>query len=249
MIHNIKNKFEDFLYNNKQIGLVFILLLIILLTSPISVYGMIFFNPISQEEVNYYSKFGAWFTTLGAIFTVINTIVVIYLMIWLHRKETSISLLSQITELRKNIVEIQHTISSEIEYFNVRQYDIYETLHEQKYQGGFHFYGHDELYEQEIINLNEITKKTEYLYANILSFKEQFNNFSHIDFINYQNKSKIISLINETIVLNKPSTEYKKSFIVGSREDAEPEDMIEVAKKNSLKYIDKMLEILEEKVP
>ncbi|WP_017389906.1 hypothetical protein [Acinetobacter calcoaceticus] len=249
MIHNIKNKFEDFLYNNKQIGLVFILLLIILLISPISVYGMIFFNPISQEEVNYYSKFGAWFTTLGAIFTVINTIVVIYLMIWLHRKETSISLLSQITELRENIVEIQYTISSEIEYFNVRQYDIYETLHEQKYQRGFHFYGHDELYEQEIINLNEITKKTEYLYANILSFKEQFNNFSRIDFINYQNKSKIISLINETIVLNKPSTEYKKSFIVGSREDAEPEDMIEVAKINSLKYIDKMLEILEKKAP
>lgn len=249
MIHHIKNKFEAFLYNNKQIGLVSILLLAILLILPISVYGMIFFNPISQEEVNYYSKFGAWFTTLGAIFTVINTIVVIYLMIWLHRKETSISLLPQITELRKNIIELQHIISTEIEYFNMRQYDTYEILYEQKHQSGFDFYGYDDVYKKEILNLTEITKKTETLYENFLSFKEQVNNFSNLDFITYQNKSRIISLINETIVLNKPSTEYKKSFIIGSREDAEPEDMIEVAKKNSLKYIEKMLEILKEKAP
>lgn len=247
MIQFIKDKIEDLLYNSAQMGLVFVLFLIILLVLPISVYGMIFFTPISADEVNYYSKFGAWFTALGAIFTVINTVVVIYLMIWLHRKETSISLLPQLSELRKNLIEIHQILSTEIEYFNDEQFNNYEALYENSYQGGFDFYGHKNLHKQEIENLSGIIERADFLYKIFLSFKEQINNLSNMDFHTYQTKSKILNLINEILVLHKPSSEYKKSFVTGSKLDAEPEDMIEAAKKNSLKYINEIIELLEEK--
>lgn len=70
-----KNKVSSLLYKNGQIGLVFFLFTIILLHLPSVIYGSVFLAPITGNEADYYSKFGAWFTAIGAIFTIINTIV------------------------------------------------------------------------------------------------------------------------------------------------------------------------------
>ena len=63
------------------------------------------------------TKYADLFTVISAIFAIINAVVVIFLMVWLHRKESNLSLLPLISELRKNLIEIHHTLSSEIEYF------------------------------------------------------------------------------------------------------------------------------------
>lgn len=241
----IKVKIQDFLFNNNQMGLVFVLFLTILLNLPISIYGMIFFTPISADEVNYYSKFGAWFTALGAIFTVINTFVVIYLMLWLHRKETNISLISYISELRKDLVEIKKLLLSEVEYFEFKQSDHIDRLYEYQHEPD----GNEHLYNKEIENLSDLIPSIKKLYSTFIDFKKLLDENDNISLEEYRSKSKIVNSLHESIVLNRPSIEYAKSFNDGHRNDAEPEDIIEVAKVNSLKYIDEMIELLEEKAP
>jgi len=246
VIQQIKDKFENLQYGNSQMGLVFVLFFIILVVLPISFYGMIFFTPISPDEVNFYSKFGAWFTALGAISTVINTIVVIYLMIWLHRKETNISLISYMSELRKDLVEIKKSLISDVEYFEHKQSDHIDRLYEYQYEPD----GNEDLYNKEIKNLSDIIPSIKKLYSIFIDFKKSLDENDNINLEEYRSKSKIVNSLHERIVLNRPSIEYAKSFDDGYRNnDAEPKDIIEVAKGNSLKYIDEMIELLEEKAP
>lgn len=233
-----KNKIKSYLYSNSQIGLVFILFFIILLHLPIVLYGSIFFIPITSNEVNYYTKFGAWFTALGAIFTIINTVIVIYLMLYLHKKETDISILPYVTELKKSLIDIEIILRSEIDYFDDTQFKTSENLYESQHDhSGFHFYGYDDLYQQEIKNLDQIIAEIKSLYSLFLTFKSDTNNQSTISLKDYKEKLNIINGLNEKLALNKPSSEYKKGFVEGNKQDAEPEDMIKAAKILSLESI------------
>ncbi|NNH37486.1 hypothetical protein [Acinetobacter terrae] len=114
-----KNKVSSLLYKNGQIGLVFFLFTIILLHLPSVIYGSVFLAPITGNEADYYSKFGAWFTAIGAIFTIINTIVVIYLMIYLYKKESEFTILPFISELHKQLLDIEITIKEEINFLMI----------------------------------------------------------------------------------------------------------------------------------
>jgi len=235
---SLKNKIENFLYDNDQIGLVFIVFFIILVHIPSVIYGSIFFIPITNNEVDYYTKFGAWFTAAGAIFTILNTVIVIYLMVFLHKKQTDISLLPYQSELEKSLVDIEVILRSEIEYFNETQFKTSEHLYESQHDhSGFHFYGYDDIYQQEIKNLDQIITDIKSLYSIFLTFKLETKNQSTMSLKIYKEKLNIINGLNEIFALNKPSSEYKKGFIEGNKHDAEPEDMIEASKTLSLESI------------
>lgn len=234
----LKNKIKSFLYGENQIGLVWILFVITLLHLPSAIYGSIFFIPITNDEVNYYTKFGAWFTALSAIFTIINTVVVIYLMIYLHRKSIDISILPYVTELKKSLIDIEIILRAEIDYFDDTQFktseNLYESLHD---HSGFHFDGYADIYQQEIKNLDQIIADIKNLYSIFLTFKSETNNQSTISLKDYKDKLNIINGLNEKFALNKPSSEYKKGFIEGNKYNADPEDMIEASKNFSLESI------------
>lgn len=241
----LKKISENFLYSNEQIGLVFLLLFIVLLLLPSSIYGMVFSTSMTLDEVNFYTKYGAIFTTIGAIFTVINAILVIYLMCFIYKKQKDISMLPYITDLKKNLVDIELIIKSEIDYFDDKQFEAYQNLSENKYNGsGFHFYGYDDVYQQEIQNLKEIITEVESLYFNFSNFKKEINNQPNINIDTYKEKISIINNLNESIILQKPSSKYKKSFIEGNKYDADPEPMIQTAKKDSMEAINKLKQIL-----
>lgn len=237
----------DFIYSNKQIGLVFVIFALILLHLPSMIYGVIFFTPIKDGEIDYYAKFGAWFTTIGAIFTIINTVVVIFLMFWLHKKESSISLLPQITELRKYFTEIESVIHSEIDFFHEKQYEIYENIENQRYDNDPFPYQYDHVYRQEIKNLEEIIAEINELYSLFVKFKTDVNKNIDIELKDYQVFFLNINKLNEVLILKKPSIVYKKGFIDGSREEAEPDEIINAAQSNALESIQGMISIFENK--
>lgn len=234
----LQNKIKSFLYDNDQIGLVFILFFIILVHLPSMIYGSIFFIPITNDEVDYYTKFGAWFTALGAIFTIINTVIVIYLMIFLHKKQIDISLFPYENEFKKRLIDIEIILRSEIEYFGDNQFKTSENLYDDHYGNTGSPYDH--VYRQEIKNLDQIIKEVKELYSIFLTFKSEANSQPITSLKNFKEKLDIINNLDENLALNKPSSEYKKGFIEGSKVDAEPDEMIEVAKTLSLESIKKI---------
>ncbi|MDC4268998.1 hypothetical protein NQ623_17905 [Acinetobacter baumannii] len=243
----LKKISENFLYSNEQIGLVFLLLFIGLLLLPSSIYGMVFYTSMTPEEVNFYSKYGAIFTAIGAVFTIINTFIVIYLMVFFHKKEVDISIFPYVTELKRVLVDIELVIRSELDYFDDKQFEAYQNLDESRYQGsGFHFYGYDHVYRQEITNLNKIILEVKDLYSEFSVFKLKVNDQTDINLNIYKEKINIVNKLNEILTLKKPSSEYKKSFIDGNKTDEDPEDMIEKAKTDSLAAISDLKTILSE---
>jgi len=222
------------------IALIIIILLVLL--SCISVY---FTEPPTPGN-SILNQNGSIFTIIGAVFTAVNTVVVIYLMIWLHRKETNISLISYTSELRKDLIEIKKLLLSEVEYFEFKQSDhidrlLYEYQHDPD--------GNEHLYEKEIENLSDLIHLIKRLYSIFIDFKKSFYENENISLEEYRSKSKIINSLHENIILNRPSIEYAKIFNDGHRNNAEPEDMIEAAKINSVKYITEMIELLEHEAP
>ena len=217
MNHEIIEKIsENFFIVNEQIGLVFLLLFIGLLLLPSSIYGMVFYTSMTPEEVNFYSKYGAIFTAIGAVFTIINTFIVIYLMVFFHKKEVDISIFPYVTELKRVLVDIELVIRSELDYFDDKQFEAYQNLDESRYQGsGFHFYGYDHVYRQEITNLNKIILEVKDLYSEFSVFKLKVNDQTDINLNIYKEKINIVNKLNEILTLKKPSSEYKKSFIDG----------------------------------
>jgi len=158
VIQQIKDKFENFQYGNSQMGLVFVLFFIILSVLPISIYGMIFFIPISADEVNYYSKFGAWFTALGAIFTVINTVVVIYLMLWLHHKESNANLFPRFQELQDKLTKISSIFDQEVDSFLDKQSNAAMELEMIHFDAPNSSPQYERAYSAEVNNIDEIIK-------------------------------------------------------------------------------------------
>lgn len=126
----------NFLYSNSQVVLVIILVLLLM---PITVYGYVFFTTMPDSEVEFYAKYGVIFTAIGAISTVINAVVVIFLMLWLHRRESRLSLAPQISELRKNLIDIHYTLITEIAYFKEIKYDNHKTIKDNG-ESGFKVY-------------------------------------------------------------------------------------------------------------
>jgi len=248
-MHHIKNKFEAFLYNGKQAGLVFILLLIILLMLPISVYGMIFFNSISQEEVNYYSKFGAWFTTLGAIFTVINTIVVIYLMIWLHHKESQANLFPRFQELQDKLTKISSIFDQEVDSFLDKQSAAATELEMIHFEAPNSSPQYERAYSSEITNIDEIIVKIHELKSKLRLFRDKFYSIS-LDIDNLKVTAIKIHKVDELSTLHRPINTYMKAFHSNYyADDRDPDDMILEAKNNALTSIQQIIDILEEKAP
>lgn len=209
------------------------------------IYGVVFFTPIKEGEMDYYTKFGAWFTAIGSIFTIINTMVVIFLMIWLHKKESIISLIPQINDLKKDLITIQSTISYEVNHFNDAQYLVYEDLQHQMYSSDEYHYAN--ACSKEIDSLNDVINKINELYSLFTKFKNEVIENKYIDLNYYQDVVLKTSKLNEILTLKKPSVVYKKGFIDGGREEACPEDMISVAQYNALESIEEMRKILESK--
>lgn len=240
----VKKISEKFLYSNEQIGLVFLLLFTVLLLLPSSIYVMVFYTSITTEEVNFYSKYGAIFTTIGAVFTIINTFLVIYLMFFFHKKEVDISIFPYITDLKKNLVDIELVIKSEIDYFNDTQFETYEKLNDSKYDLVFNSSEYDDVFKTEIQNLEEIITEVESLYSNFSDFKKEINNQPNINMDTYKEKISIINNLNESIILQKPSSKYKKSFIEGNKYDIDSEILIQTAKQDSMEAIINLKQIL-----
>lgn len=231
-----------FIYSNNQLGLVLILLSIILLLLPISVYGMIFFNPITQEEVNYYSKFSAIFTTIGTIFTIFNSILVLFLMIFLHKKESVFNFLQYKSDINKKLTDIEGILISEINFFEDKESKIAEIIFDSHY--GFDAYEYRELYKNESNGLVEILIQLKKLYKNFKILRSQLNIDIAKDLDSLEFYSGIIEEVFETLALTKPSYVYNKSFADGGRKDVEPEEIIKVAQSNSLNKIKEILERL-----
>lgn len=244
----IKKIVYDFIYSNKQIGLVFVIFALVLLHLPSAIYGIVFFTPIEDGEMDYYTKFGAWFTAIGSIATIINSIVVIVLMIWLHKRESSISLLPQITELRKYLTEIEGVVYHEINFFHEKQYETYENMNNQRYDESPFPFQYDYVYQQEIKNLKVVIAELEDLYSLFVKFKARVNKNIDIDFKDYQVFVLNINELNEVLVLKKPSIVYNQSFIYGDRGESHPEDMVDTAQSNALKSIKEMKKILDDNV-
>lgn len=222
-----------------QVGLVIILAFLLM---PTMVYGYIFFTTMSDADEDFYAKYGAIFTAIGAIFTSTNAVVVIFLMVWLHKRESSLSLLPQISELRKNLIDIHHTLITEIEYFKEKKYGNQKTINDNGKPGFKVYYSP---YKHEIQNLNLILERMDILYKNFIFFREKFQSYPIISLDTYKDNLKFLDSINEIIVLHKPSTEYKKGLFVEGDLDIDAEDMIEAAKENSLKSINRLIDLLE----
>lgn len=216
-------------------GLVFLLLSIFLLLLPGAIYGCIFFIPITQSELDYYAKFGAWFTAIGAIFTIINTIVVIYLMIFLHKKENEFNMLNNFSELRKRFTYISTILKDELAFFVEKEYEIAENLYAA--QNGFDAYQYKDLYKLEATYLREIVKSLQEVYQTLITLKEKCQLETNITLVDYQTKLKLLDHIDDLLILKKPSSEYQRGFVEGSREDVDPEDMVEVSNKNAIEAI------------
>ena len=151
------------------------------------------------------------------------------------------------TELKRVLVDIELVIRSELDYFDDKQFEAYQNLDESRYQGsGFHFYGYDHVYRQEITNLNKIILEVKDLYSEFSVFKLKVNDQTDINLNIYKEKINIVNKLNEILTLKKPSSEYKKSFIDGNKTDEDPEDMIEKAKTDSLAAISDLKTILSE---
>ncbi|MDM1282429.1 hypothetical protein HXZ60_02290 [Acinetobacter towneri] len=188
------------------------------------------------------TKYADLFTVISAIFAIINAVVVIFLMVWLHRKESNLSLLPLISELRKNLIEIHHTLSSEIEYFKENKYDNQIILNEKR-KSGFKVYHCP--YRHEIKNLNLIIDKMEILYKKIVLFRNKLQSYPDMDLETYKRNSQIVESINEILALHKPSAEYKKGLFTDDDLDADAEAMIDAAKENSLNSINRLIELLD----
>lgn len=238
MMNYFKMVISNFFYSNRQVSLVIILALLLM---PITVYGCVFFTAMPDGEMDFYTKYGAIFTAIGAISTVINAVVVIFLMLWLHRRESSLSLLPQISELRKNLIDIHHTLSTEIEYFKEKKYGNQKTINDNG-ESGFKVYYSP--YKHEIQNLNLIIERMDTLYRSFIFFRKKFQSHPDINLDTYKKNLQFVDLINEILVLRKPSTEYKKGLFIEDDLDIDAEDMIEAAKENSLKSINELIDLL-----
>lgn len=239
MIFKLRKRLASLAYSNEQVGLVFMLLAALLLLLPISVYGSVFFADVSTNEVNKYTKYSAIFTVIGSIFTILNTVVVIVLMVWLHKKEASISMLPHISDLNNKLIEVHSLLKLEIEYFE-------EALHSLYLEGeyGLHIedndYNAEQLYNDELSSLTKINNDIKKLLTDFFGFKNSINNIPNISLTQYQKATSTLNIINEILIINKPSVAYKQSFIYGNRIEADPEDMVSAAEHNALESINAM---------
>lgn len=213
---------------------------------PITVYGYVFFTTMPDSEVEFYAKYGVIFTAIGAISTVINAVVVIFLMLWLHRRESRLSLAPQISELRKNLIDIHYTLITEIAYFKEIKYDNHKTIKDNG-ESGFKVYYSP--HKHEVRNLNLIINKMDTLYNSFIFFRKKFQSQPDISLDTYKKNLQFVDLINEILVLRKPSMEYKKGLFIEDDLDIDAEDMIEAAKENSLKSINELIDLIETESP
>lgn len=228
-------------------GLVFVLFFIILLVLPISIYGMIFFIPISANEVNYYSKFGAWFTALGAIFTVINTVVVIYLMLWLHHKESNANLFPRFQELQDKLTKISSIFDQEVDSFLNKQSNAAMELEMIHFDAPNSSPQYERAYSSEVNNIDEIIKEINELKSKLIIFRNKFYSTS-LDINNLKAIAIKVHKVDELSTLYRPINTYMKAFDSNYyADDRDPDDMILDAKKNALNSIQQIINILEDK--
>ena len=230
-------------------GLVFVLFFIILVVMPISFYGMIFFTPISPDEVNFYSKFGAWFTALGAIFTVINTVVVIYLMLWLHHKESNANLFPRFQELQDKLTKISSIFDQEVDSFLDKQSNAAMELEMIHFDAPNSSPQYERAYSAEVNNIDEIIKEINELKSKLRIFRDKFYSIS-LDIDNLKVAAIKIHKVDELSTLHRPINTYMKAFDSNYyADDREPDEMISDAKNNALNSIQQIINILEEKAP
>lgn len=241
---SIRKKISNYLYSNNQLGLVCILLLLILCFLPFSIYAYVFSDTVTTNDVNRYTKFSAIFTVIGVIATCLNAVIVIALMVWLHKKESRINLIPQINHLVTQLINIESIVYSEINYFHNRKDQTYENIESQSYDNDPYPFQHNDIYEKEIENIDNIIASINDFYCLFVKFKNDVSKNLNIDLNDYQIYLANINKLNEILTLKKPSVLYKTALIDRAREQMHEEEVINEALSDALDSITKMVSIL-----
>lgn len=230
-----------FFFKTKSSTSHFILFLIFLLMIFFILIPFYFYkiNPPNDEFI----KFNAFtFTILGAVFTTINTIVVIYLMVWLHYKETNFNLLSYFDKNHKSLIEIKKRLETELNFFEDSNYQLIRNLEEENEYNNFNLIT---LYKDELNNVNEIIKK----YKKTMQQYDIWKNkvlAKDLDILECQKLMSLINKFEELLSTNSPSQSYKSGFNNGYQDDILPEEMIAAAKSKAINSINDFIKIMEE---
>lgn len=89
-------------FMSRRIGSSYLIVLIVVTLLVILCWISVYFTKVEILDEKNLSLNGSIFTIIGAIFTAVNTVIVIYLMLWLHHKESKTTLFPRFQELQVN---------------------------------------------------------------------------------------------------------------------------------------------------
>ncbi|MCG9494266.1 hypothetical protein MCL36_17215 [Acinetobacter pittii] len=223
----------------------FITIILLLLLCWISVY----FTKISPPDGTILNQNGSIFTIIGAVFTAVNTVVVIYLMIWLHHKESQANLFPRFQELQDKLTKISSIFDQEVDSFLDKQSAAATELEMIHFEAPNSSPQYERAYSSEITNIDEIIVKIHELKSKLRLFRDKFYSIS-LDIDNLKVTAIKIHKVDELSTLHRPINTYMKAFHSNYyADDRDPDDMILEAKNNALTSIQQIIDILEEKAP
>lgn len=187
--------------------------------------------PISDQLL--LANYGTIFTIIGAGFTVINTLVVIYLMIWLYHKDSDISLLPIVNEMHRDMLTLTKLFKIENDFFVDKHYDCCVAIQFSEQ--------HEDLYKKQIDELDEVIQNMEPLVQAFNGFRKQVKTKNDYDVESCKSYSELISTLIGELSLDSPSSNYKLAFTEGNKVEADEIDMLEVAKSSALQKIDELI--------
>ena len=225
------------------LGLITLILLIVL--GWISIY----FTKVEPPNKDILDSNGSIFTIIGAIFTAVNTVIVIYLMIWLHHKESQTNLFPRFQELQDKLTKISSIFDQEIDIFLNKQSGAAMELEMIHFEATDSTPQYEQAYSLEVRYIDEIVKEIHNLKSKMIIFKDEFNTTS-LDIDSLKAIAVKIHKLDELSTLQRPTNNYMKAFDSNYySDDRDAEDMILDAKNNALSSIENIINILEEKAP
>lgn len=224
------------------LGLITLILLLVL--GWISIY----FTKVEPPNSEILTANGSIFTIIGAVFTAVNTVIVIYLMIWLHHKESQTNLFPRFQELQEKLTKISSIFDQEVDIFLKKQSGAAMELEMIHFKATDSSPQYERAYSLEVRYIDEIVKEIHKLKSKMIIFKDQFNTIS-LDIDSLKIIAVKIHKIDELSTLQRPTNNYMKAFDNNYEDDRDAEDMILDAKNSALNSIENIINVLEEKAP
>lgn len=225
--------------------IVLITIILLVLLCWISVY---FTEPPTPNN-SILSQNGSIFTIIGAVFTAVNTVVVIYLMLWLHHKESNANLFPRFQELQDKLTKISSIFDQEVDSFLDKQSNAAMELEMIHFDAPNSSPQYERAYSAEVNNIDNIIKEINELKSKLRIFRDKFHSIS-LNIDNLKVAAIKIHKVDELSTLHRPINTYMKAFDSNYyADDRDPDDMILDAKNNALISIQQMIDVLEEKAP